>query len=102
MSKNKKQTIKCDVDSCKFNNSKENSCELEEIQISCSCDKDDCRCNDETICDSFSEKNSDYNDEIYQEELIETEEDIDSIEDLEEEYIETDELDDTEEELEEE
>lgn len=90
MSKDKKQTIKCNVESCKFNNSDDNKCELDEIQVSCTCDNDDCRCNDETICDSFEEKNDD---EEYDEEEIITEEDneeeetqeYEEVEDIEEE-----------------
>ncbi len=49
------QTIRCDVESCKYNN-EEGTCGLEEIQVSCDCDNDQCFCSDETICSSFKEK----------------------------------------------
>lgn len=74
MSKDKKQTIKCDVDTCKFNNTDDKLCELDEIKVSCICDSDDCRSTDETICDSFEEKDIDFDDEEYQEELIDNDE----------------------------
>lgn len=51
MSKNKK--IKCDVVSCKYQNTDKNECELEEIKVSCICDNDDCSNCTDTICDSF-------------------------------------------------
>ena len=54
MSKDK-NNIKCDVISCKHNDCK--CCNLEEVEISCRCKKDECNCNDETICKSFCEKN---------------------------------------------
>lgn len=47
------QKIKCDVDSCKYNDCSEKRCQLNEIKISCDYRAD---CKDETICDSF-EKN---------------------------------------------
>ena len=45
--------VKCDVESCKFQNNEEGICELDEIQISCNCSNDDCDCCDETVCESF-------------------------------------------------
>lgn len=45
-------SIKCDVESCKYNNQDDNYCTLNEVKISSSCDG----CNakkKETICDSF-------------------------------------------------
>lgn len=48
------QTIKCEVESCKYNN-EEGICDLEEIQVGCNCDNDKCECTDETICQSFKE-----------------------------------------------
>lgn len=86
MSKNKKQTIKCDVESCKYNNTDDKLCDLDEIKVSCICDNDDCRSNDETICDSFEEKEFD-DEEGYEEELIEEEDDDDFDEDENEEFI---------------
>ncbi len=55
MSKDGKQKIKCDVYSCKHNNKEDNICDLEEIKVSCTCDNDDCDCNNDTICYSFEE-----------------------------------------------
>ena len=53
------EKIKCDVESCKYNNCDDECCELDSIKVSCTCDKDDCcECN-ETVCESFEEKNSD-------------------------------------------
>lgn len=49
----KKQKIKCDVDSCKHQNSDDKVCELDEIKVSCTCNNDECECNDETVCESF-------------------------------------------------
>lgn len=91
MRKDKKQTIKCDVESCKYNNSEDRECELDEILVSCTCDYDDCRCTDETICDSFEEKDSDEEEYEYEEETSdsddeEVEEELES-----EEYLETEE-----------
>lgn len=53
MSKKKKSNIKCDVESCKHQNTEEGVCELDEIKVSCECNNDDCECNEETICESF-------------------------------------------------
>lgn len=49
----KKQKIKCDVESCKHQNTDEKMCELDEIKVSCTCNNDECECNDETVCESF-------------------------------------------------
>ena len=57
----KKQNIKCDVDSCKYNsNNKE--CNLDEIQVSsnCDCPKDEVCDQEQTVCASF-EKNEEEN-----------------------------------------
>ena len=46
-----KQTIKCDVKDCKFNNQQQELCELNAIKVSsnaCDCDN-----KQSTICDSF-------------------------------------------------
>ena len=53
MAKKKKSTIKCDVESCKHQNTEEGLCELDEIKVSCECSNDDCKENQETICESF-------------------------------------------------
>ena len=50
MSKNTK--VKCDVESCKHNDC--NSCNLEVLDISCSCDGINCHDKKETVCHSFS------------------------------------------------
>ena len=55
--KKKKQTIKCNVSNCKFNNDTEYLCTLDKIDISCTCNKDKCHNKTETICNSFDEKN---------------------------------------------
>ncbi len=47
--------IKCDVESCKYIDCKEGSCTLDEIKVSCSCNKDECCCKEETICKNFKE-----------------------------------------------
>lgn len=53
----KKQKIKCDVESCKHQNTDEKMCELDEIKVSCTCNNDECECNDETVCESFESAN---------------------------------------------
>ena len=60
MKKDKKDNdnIKCDVESCKFNDCGEKCCTLKEIKVSCSCEPCDA-CKKETICDSFKEKEND-------------------------------------------
>ncbi len=50
------QSIKCKVSKCKFNNNSLEHCELDEIEISCDCDKDTCNCKEKTICNSYKEK----------------------------------------------
>ena len=69
----KKQKIKCDVESCKHQNTDEKICELDEIKVSCTCNNDEYECNDETVCESFecAEESIDGSD-------IEVEVDIDS------------------------
>jgi len=53
MNKNN-QNIKCNVSKCKFNNTNDELCELDEIKISCDCDK--CDCKEKTICYSYKER----------------------------------------------
>ena len=55
--KKNNQTIKCDVTSCAFNNSKKNFCDLEEIKVS-SKETCDCDTKKDTICDSFEAKDN--------------------------------------------
>lgn len=45
-------SIKCDVESCKYNNNSSNYCMLNEVKISCTCNPCD-TCKKQTICDSF-------------------------------------------------
>ena len=49
----KNNSIKCDVETCIYNNKKENYCKLSEIKISCNCCGDEVTSKDETICGSF-------------------------------------------------
>ena len=49
----KKSKIKCNVESCKHQDSDKCECKLDEIQVSCVCDNDDCTCSVDTVCDSF-------------------------------------------------
>ncbi len=75
MSKDKKQTIKCDVHSCKYNNTEDNFCDLDEIKFSCTCDNDDCECTNDTICYSF-EEDEDCDDDDCDEEEVDDEDAI--------------------------
>ncbi|MBE6146977.1 MAG: DUF1540 domain-containing protein [Firmicutes bacterium] len=52
MNKNK-QKIKCNVESCTFQNNSINCCTLPEIEIDCTCDNDKAKTEKETICKSF-------------------------------------------------
>jgi len=54
MKKANNQTIKCNVESCKFNDCN-NNCELNGIQVSCTCDENKAN-KDETICESFKKR----------------------------------------------
>ena len=85
----KKETkVNCEVENCKHNESKK--CDLDELDISCTCDNKDCEDKQETICnnfekneeddrleeveeieDSFEEEQDDENKEDYYEETIE-------------------------------
>jgi hypothetical protein len=51
------KSIKCEVESCKYNNKADSYCTLNEIKVSSTCDNCNAR-KKETICDSFKEKNS--------------------------------------------
>lgn len=53
---NIKQTIKCDVINCKYNNDSEYLCTLDTIDISCTCDNNSCNNKNKTICNSFDKK----------------------------------------------
>ncbi len=64
--KNYNENIKCDVDSCDYNNKENGYCELEEISVSCTCNNDECEKNDETICASFKNKGAPITDNEYE------------------------------------
>lgn len=54
MSKKKtNSSIKCNVDNCKHQDSAKCECELDEIEVVCSCDEDDCICPSDTACGSY-------------------------------------------------
>lgn len=87
-SSNCNEKIRCDVESCKYNNNEENYCELDSIQVSCTCDE--CECDDcnETICASFEcdeEKCGNITDNEYEVQSELDEDDEDDEEDEEEE-----------------
>ena len=48
------KSIKCDVESCKYNNASDNYCTLNEIKVSATCNGCDAK-KKQTICDSFKE-----------------------------------------------
>lgn len=54
--KNVNHTIKCDFENCKYNDDTKYLCKLDEIVVSCTCNKNDCNDKNETICSSFKEK----------------------------------------------
>lgn len=68
MSKKKKynENIKCDVDSCHYNNCDKGCCELDSIAVSCTCNNDECKKCDETICASFKSKGGPITDTEYE------------------------------------
>ena len=49
------KSIKCDVYTCKYINCDEGTCVIDDVKISCSCDKGKCCSKEETICKSFKE-----------------------------------------------
>lgn len=85
MKKNTK--VNCDVETCKHNDDHE--CCLEELDISCTCDGDECEEIEETICNNFEKEESD--DDSEELEYDEIEEDI---EDEKAEYNDGDNFDD--------
>lgn len=50
------QTINCDVKNCKYNDDSNYLCMLDKIDVSCTCNKNSCNDKQETICNSFKEK----------------------------------------------
>lgn len=85
MKKNTK--VNCEVETCKHNDDKQ--CCLEELDISCTCDGDECEEIEETICNNFEKEESD--DDCEELEYDEMEDDI---EEVETEYDNDDELED--------
>ena len=53
------QKIKCDVNSCTYNNTESKECGLNEIKVSCDCNE--VQNKSETICDSFKSNECDCN-----------------------------------------
>lgn len=69
MSKGNKKSnsnIKCDVTSCDHNNCKDGTCCLEQVEISCSCNNDECADCGETICQSFETTHGNITDNEYE------------------------------------
>ncbi len=58
--------IKCDVNTCTYNNKDNKCCELDSIKISCTCNNDNCDCCEETICQSFESTGSNITDNEYE------------------------------------
>lgn len=48
-----KQTIRCSVDSCRFHNTQQNCCELNDIHVSPVPGKSTATAADETLCASY-------------------------------------------------
>ena len=48
--------VKCNVDNCKnYDNGK---CSLDEIEVDCTCDSDECDCPNDTACNSYESASS--------------------------------------------
>lgn len=58
--------IKCDVDTCAYNDNGSKCCELDSIKVSCTCNNDECECCEETICQSFKSTGSNITDNEYE------------------------------------
>lgn len=52
---NKDTVVKCDVESCKHNES--HNCNLDILNIGCTCDNENCSKKQETICNDFIKNN---------------------------------------------
>lgn len=66
----KKETkVKCEVENCKHNESK--CCDLDELDISCICDKEYCKDKKETLCKSFEKNDDDNESEELEYEILE-------------------------------
>lgn len=46
-------SIKCDVETCTYNDCKTKYCKLKEIKVSCNCNNNEVNNKDETICNSY-------------------------------------------------
>ncbi len=58
--------IICDVDSCDYNDSKEGTCTLKCIKVSCTSNRNNCQTSDETVCESFENTGSPITDNVYE------------------------------------
>lgn len=52
----KNQSIKCNVQTCQYNDCNWQECTLAQIKVSCTCNENKCSKKIETICDNFKEK----------------------------------------------
>ncbi|MBQ2640114.1 MAG: DUF1540 domain-containing protein [Bacilli bacterium] len=68
MRKKDKNKINCDVEDCKYNDSEEGKCELDEIKVGYSDDTDECYDSNDTACESFETEEESDDDEITDEE----------------------------------
>lgn len=50
---NEEQKISCNVESCKHQETETGCCNLKEIKVSCTCDCNDAKEKDVTVCESF-------------------------------------------------
>lgn len=55
MNNDDNKSIKCNVESCEYNDYENEYCTLDEIKVSCTCNSCNA-CKKETICDSFKER----------------------------------------------
>ena len=70
--------VNCDVETCKHNDDKQ--CCLEELDISCTCDGEECEEIEETICNKFEKEASDDDSEELEYDIIEEDVEEDEIE----------------------
>lgn len=52
------QKINCSVESCDYQDTTEERCTLNEIHVGCNCDNDEAKEEEETICRSFKNSES--------------------------------------------
>ena len=55
MNNDDNKSIKCNVESCEYNDYENEYCTLDEIKVSCTCNSCNA-CKKETICDSLKER----------------------------------------------